>query len=90
MFPRWHAFTPQELESLLDVAGFEVEHWAAPGTLSRFVDPARLTQLMRHVPSYERFLDFEQQYDSDSHLLGVGAIGAAGLLATAARRGVAE
>ncbi|MCL0070155.1 class I SAM-dependent methyltransferase [Dehalococcoidia bacterium] len=83
LFPSWYAFTPSEIKELLERKGCRVEKISAPGTLTRFVDPELLKRLINDKEAYESYLDFEERYDSDMNVLGIGAIGAGGLLVTA-------
>jgi ubiquinone/menaquinone biosynthesis C-methylase UbiE len=85
LFPSWHAFRPDEIKELLERKGCRVERISAPGTLARFVDPELLKQLINDKEAYESYLGFEEQYDSDVYVLGIGAVGAGGLLITAAK-----
>ncbi len=82
LFPGWHAFTPNEIKELLERRGCRMEKISAPGTLSRFVEPELLKQLINDKEAYESYLDFEERYDSDISILGIGALGAGGLLVT--------
>jgi len=59
-----------------------VEKISAPGTLSRFVEPELLKRLINDKEAYESYLDFEERYDLDISILGVGVVGAGGLLMT--------
>ena len=83
LFPSWHAFTPDEIQELLERKGCRVEKISAPGTLSCFVDPELLKRLINDKKAYESYLDFEERYDSDINVMGIGAVGAGGLLVTA-------
>ena len=83
LMPSWHAFDPDEIRDLLEEHGCRVQRMSAPGALTRFVDPERLTSLFEDPEAYESYLDFEEGYDSDPYVLGVGASGGGGLLITA-------
>lgn len=83
LMPSWHAFRPDEMEGLLEKNGCRVERTSAPGTLARFVDPELLKQLLENEEAYESYLEFEERYDSDIYVLGIGAPLAGGLLVTA-------
>lgn len=83
LFPSWHAFTPNEIKELLERKGCRVEKISAPGTLSRFVDTGLLKWLINNREAYESYLDFEEKYDSDINVLGIGTVGAGGLFVTA-------
>ena len=85
LFPSWHAFRIDEIKELLKRKGCQVERISAPGTLARFVAPELLEQLFSDKEAYKSYLDFEEQYDSDIYVLGIGAAGAGGLLVTAVK-----
>jgi len=80
--PSWHAFGADEIEELLSENGCEVGNTSSPGALARFVQPDLLRKLYQDKESYESYLDFEQRYDSDPHILGAGL---RGLLITATK-----
>jgi ubiquinone/menaquinone biosynthesis C-methylase UbiE len=82
LMPSWHAFGADEIEELLSENGCEVGSISSPGALARFVQPDLLRKLYRDRESYESYLDFEQRYDSDPHILGAGL---RGLLITATK-----
>lgn len=84
LMPSWHAFKPDEIKELLEKNGCRVEKISAPGALARFVDPELLKQLFKDKGAYQSYLDFEERYDSDVYMLGIGA--AAGGLLTTARK----
>jgi len=80
LMPSWHAFGADEIEELLRENGCEIGSISSPGALARFVEPDLLKKLYQDKESYESYLDFEQRYDSDTHVLGAGL---RGLLITA-------
>ena len=82
LMPSWHAFTPDEIRELLERNGCRVERISAPGALARFVEPELLKQLFKDKGAYQSYLDFEERYDSDVYMPGMGAA-AGGLLITA-------
>jgi len=82
LMPSWHAFKPDEIKELLQKNGCQVERISAPGALARFVEPELLKQLFKDKGAYQSYLDFEERYDSDVYMPGVGAA-AGGLLITA-------
>ncbi|MCR4392175.1 MAG: class I SAM-dependent methyltransferase [Candidatus Acetothermia bacterium] len=86
IMPSWHAFTPGELTHELGARGLEVVEISAPGTRARFVDPGLLTRLFACPEAYAECLAFEEEFDRDPTLVGVGAVGAGGLAAVAVRR----
>ena len=75
---------------LLEEKRCRVERLYAPGTLARFTDPELLKKLFENREAYINFLDFEESFDSEPDLLGVGAVGAGGLLVTATKRSAAQ
>ncbi|MFW9987225.1 MAG: class I SAM-dependent methyltransferase [Candidatus Odinarchaeota archaeon] len=83
LMPSWHGFTPEELERLLEKNSCIIERISAPGTLARFIKTKLLTKLFKDKANYKDFLDFEEKFDSINSILGIGAIGAGGLLVTA-------
>jgi SAM-dependent methyltransferase len=85
LLPSWHAFRPAEIRMLLEKNHCRVERLYAPGTLARFTDPELLCKLFENQEAYLNFLNFEESFDSEPDLLGVGAIGAGGLLVTATK-----
>lgn len=85
LFPSWHAFTPDELKMLLERHGCYVEKLSAPGTLARSVDIKLLKQLLVDRKSYEDYLNFEEEFDKNTCVLWIGAIGAGGLFVTATK-----
>lgn len=85
LFPSWHAFHPDEIRLLLEASGCRVERISAPGTLARFVETRLLSEIMNDPGVYESYLDFEEIFDSDTYVLGIGAVGACGLLITAVK-----
>lgn len=86
LMPSWHGFTPDELGILLEKNSCIIEKISAPGTLARFIKTELLTKLFKDRANYKDFLDFEEKFDSVNSILGVGAIGAGGLLVTAEKR----
>ena len=85
LMPSWKAFRPAELKALLAQHGSRVEHISAPDTLARFVKPELLTRLFEDRDAYQNYLDFEEQFDADESVLGIGAARAGGLLITACK-----
>lgn len=85
LMPSWKSFRPAELKALLAQHGSRVEHISAPGTLARFVKPELLTSLFEDRQAYQDYLDFEEQFDADESVLGIGAARAGGLLITACK-----
>jgi ubiquinone/menaquinone biosynthesis C-methylase UbiE len=85
LFPSWHAFRPDEIKELLERKGCQVKRISAPGTLARFVDPQLLKRLINDEEAYESYLDFEEKYDSDIYVLGIGSVGAGGLMIIAVK-----
>jgi len=47
------------------------------------VEPKLLKELFKNKKAYQKYLDFEEKYDANPSVLGVGAIGAGGLLVVA-------
>jgi len=86
LFPSWHAFTPAEIRGLLENRGWSIDSLSAPGSLARFVNPALLTRLFSDPDAYAEYLDFEERFDADPGVLGLGAYAAGGLLVTARRK----
>lgn len=84
--PSWHAFTPVELQQHLESRNCEVIKISAPGTLVRFLKPGQIEQLLADREAYERYLDFEETFDAEASVLGIGAQGAGGLLVTACKK----
>jgi SAM-dependent methyltransferase len=80
--PSWHAFTPDEIRRLLEARNCDLERISAPGTLARFISVEQIKKLLTERASYESYLDFEETYDAEASVLGVGAQGAGGLLVT--------
>ena len=70
---------------LLERHGCYVEKLSAPGTLARSVDIEQLKRLLVDRKSYEDYLNFEEEFDKNTCVLGIGAIGAGGLLVTATK-----
>ena len=81
----WHAFTPDELRGLLTTAGFKDVRLSAPGTLARFTALERLASLLQEHQANQAYLDFAEVFDANPDILGVGALGAGGLLAVAVK-----
>ena len=88
LLPDWHAFTPVEIKDLIEKRGWTVEAISAPGSLARFVEPELLKKLFKNQKTYKEYLDFEEKYDADPSVLGVGAVGAGGLLVVARQQGL--
>lgn len=84
--PSWHAFTPSELQRHLEARGCEARRISAPGTLARFLKVEQVQQLLTDKEAYESYLDFEETYDAEASVLGIGAEGAGGLLITAYKK----
>ncbi len=85
LMPTWKGFRPAELRELLARHGCSIERLSAPGTLARFVKPELLTKLFAAPAAYQDYLDFEEQFDADATVLGIGATRAGGLLVTTHR-----
>lgn len=83
LMPSWKGFRPAELSALLSQHGGVVESISAPGTLARFVKPELLTRLFADQPTYQDYLNFEEEFDADEGVLGLGAVRAGGLLVSA-------
>ena len=83
LLPDWHAFTPDEIKKLIEEKNWKVEVITAPGSLARFVNPHLLKKLFRKPKFYRAYLDFEEKYDADPSVLGIGARIAGGLLVVA-------
>ena len=83
IMPSWHAFTPQELEILVRENGCQVLRISAPGTFARFMDVDLLKKLTFNQENYVDFLNFEEEFDKQKEILGLGAIYAGGLLLSA-------
>lgn len=83
LFPSWHAFTPTEIRALLEDLGWHIERLSAPGSLARFVNPMLLTRLFADPNAYAEYLEFEERFDADPGVLGLGAFSAGGLLISA-------
>jgi SAM-dependent methyltransferase len=90
LMPTWKSFRPAELKALLEAHGCVVTRVSAPGTLARFIKPELLTQLFANVPAYRNFLDFEEQFDAEESVLGLGAVRAGGLMVTACKTDQAQ
>ncbi len=90
LMPTWRGFRPVELRALLEQQGSAVERVSAPGTLARFVKPELLTKLFEDIEAYQQYLDFEERFDADETVLGIGATRAGGLLVTAQKRKTTE
>jgi len=86
IMPSWHGFTPEELKILIEKNGCSIERLFAPGTLARFINADLLKKLFKDRVAYMEFLDFEEKFDSINSILGVGAIGAGGILVTAVKQ----
>lgn len=56
---------------------------SAPGTLARFVKPELLMNLFEDEHAYQKYLDFEAQFDSEATILGQGTERTGGLLVAA-------
>ena len=83
LMPSWKGFRPAELKALFEQHGGIVERTSAPGTLARFVKPELLTSLFEDQDAYQDYLDFEEQFDAEESVLGIGAARAGGLLVSA-------
>jgi hypothetical protein len=83
--PSWHAFTVEEPEALVEERGWRVRKAMVPGALAGFVSVDLLTALFDNKNSYQRYLDFEERFDSDRTVLGVAGSGAGGLSIIAER-----
>lgn len=83
LLPDWHAFMPDEIKGLIEKRGWMVETISAPGSLARFVSPPLLKKLFRNQKDYQHYLKFEERYDTDPTILGVGATRAGDLLVVA-------
>jgi len=83
LMPTWKGFRPAELRGLLERHECRVERMSAPGTLARFVRPELLLPLFADESAYQEYLDFEEQFDADASVLGLGATKAGGSLVTA-------
>ena len=86
IMPSWHAFTPQELENLVKENGCQVMRISAPGTFARFMDIDLLRKLIDNQENYMDFLNFEEEFDKQKEISGVGAIFAGGLLLSAMKK----
>jgi SAM-dependent methyltransferase len=84
LMPSWHAFLPDELSNEITRRGFQLQHMCAPGTLSRFASKDQLNKLIISS-EYEDYLTFEESFDSDKNILGMGSACASGLAAVAQR-----
>jgi SAM-dependent methyltransferase len=87
LMPTWKGFRPAELNALLERNGCRIERMSAPGTLARFVKPELLLKLVEDEPAYQEYLDFEEKFDADETVRGIGASRAGGLLFTAQKQG---
>jgi ubiquinone/menaquinone biosynthesis C-methylase UbiE len=85
LIPSWHAFTVKEISGLLSLHGWKVERVSAPGALARFADPDLLRELFKDKKAYEDYVDFEERYDADTHVLGTSSGAGGSLLITAIR-----
>ena len=83
--PSWHAFTVDELEEYMNDCGFEIKTIIAPGALSTAIPVEMLTELLKRPDDYKELLDFEEQFDSQKEVLGLGFSGAGGLALVAER-----
>jgi 2-polyprenyl-3-methyl-5-hydroxy-6-metoxy-1,4-benzoquinol methylase len=83
LMPSWKSFRPAELCALIESHGGTIARVSAPGTLCRFVRPELLTKLCEDRDAYQEYLDFEERFDADESVLGIGAVRAGGLLVTA-------
>jgi ubiquinone/menaquinone biosynthesis C-methylase UbiE len=82
LMPSWHAFTLQEISSLLSTHGWKVARVSAPCALARFADPELLRKLFDDEKAYQDYLDFEEEYDSETHVLGMSSGAGGSLLVT--------
>ncbi len=78
----WHAFTPDEMKDLIETNGGIIERISAPASLAGSVKPRFLRRLFNDNEAYEDFLNFEDNFDLNKNILGVGAKNAGGLLIT--------
>ncbi|MCR4420290.1 MAG: methyltransferase domain-containing protein [Clostridia bacterium] len=90
IFPPLHAFTPQEFLAELEKAGLEPVEVSATGTLARLVGRRTLRRILRHPQCREDFLNLCESLEVRSEFWGVGAEGAAGLLAVCRPRARAD
>lgn len=81
LFPPLHAFTPEELQEELRACGLEVLEMAATGTLARLVGERAIKRLWKKPAVREEFLALCEALERQPIFWGVGAEGAAGLLA---------
>jgi len=72
LMPSWHAFRPAEIKQLLEENGCRIKSISSPGALARFIEPELLKKLFKNEEAYQSYLDFEQRYDADLHVLGLG------------------
>ncbi len=82
----WHAFTPDEIRNLIEKYDCVIEKISAPGTLASGIENKLLKKLLENRKNYEEFLDFEEKFDSNKNMLGVGSRVAGGLLITALKK----
>jgi len=81
LFPPLHAFLPEELQEQLEGCGLEVMEMAATGTVARLVGERTIKRLWRKPALRQEFLALCEALERQPALWGVGAAGAAGLLA---------
>ncbi|MGB9919846.1 MAG: class I SAM-dependent methyltransferase [Moorellales bacterium] len=81
IFPPLHAFTSQELKAELESAGLAVVEMTAPASLARLVGRRTLRRILRQQRLTEEFLRLSEELEARPEFWGVGAEGAAGLLA---------
>jgi ubiquinone/menaquinone biosynthesis C-methylase UbiE len=84
LMPSWHAFTPEEIEGEIKARGFRVSEISATGALS-FLTKKELLQQLIVSEAYSEYLDFEERFDSNRSLLGIGYSGGSGLTIAAYR-----
>lgn len=83
LMPSWHAFTVEEIETLVTRRGFEVKSTMAPGALTTTVPPEVLTEVLQRADAYQELLDFEELFDTQKSVLGMAASGAGGIALSA-------
>lgn len=83
VFPPLTAFTPEEISRLLKYSGCQVDKVMAPGSLARLVGRRALRRILRRPALREEFLALAAEFDSRPEILGLGALGASGLLVIA-------
>jgi hypothetical protein len=85
LMPSWHAFTVEEIETLVADLGLAIRTTMAPGALASSVAPELLSDLFQRTDAYQEYLDFEDQFDSQRTVLGTAASGAGGIALVAHR-----